>query len=268
MWEFIDKVFVLSIDQATDAQKIITSHLNQIGMPFEMVVFPSVRKGDAITNDCKEKKISIWRIMRHEATDEVSQDIFKNHVHLMKRAWVENYKNVLILEDDAIFENITPGKIKNVASWLDRNEYDVFYFGYCNWFIPIGLIRAVNVVRLPSPLCTHANLYSRAGLKKILGYIDSNHTRNKHIDKLLVEIPHLDKYGVFPMMNFQNKDPGLYRRAIRQLRLPDISFKTMSRFIEYMSVVIPFLLLILFAILLLKLYSMVFTARSSKNKKG
>lgn len=261
MWEFIDKVFVLSIDRSIEAQNIISKHLDEIGMPFEMVIFPSVRKDKAVTNDCKEKEISVWKIMKHETTDEVSEDILRNHLYLIKRAWSENYKNVLILEDDAIFENISPKKIHKIASWLEKNEFDVFYFGYCNWFLPVGWIRAVNIVKLPSPLCAHANLYSRSGMKKILEYVNTQQVKNKHLDKLLVEIPNLYKFGVFPMMNFQNKDPGLYKRAIKQLRLPNISFKTMSRFMEYMSVIIPFLFLIIFAILLLKLYSWIFSAR-------
>lgn len=264
MWKFIDKTFVLSIDRSTEAQEIISKHLKDIGLSFEMVIFPTFQINNQ--NDCRSQEIDFLKVIKHEIADKVSDEILNNHLSLIRRAWDENYNNVLILEDDATFEKINEKKIRKIAEWLDKNYYDIFYFGYCNWFIPIELFRTKNVIKLFSPLCAHANLYSRAGMKKILDYCSKNPPINKHFDKLLIEIPNFEKFGSFPIMNYQNKDPGLYKRAISEFNLPNISFKTMSRFIEYISIIIPFILLLLMSLFIFKMYGLIFKWASVLNR--
>ena len=135
-WSFLDKVFVITVDTATDRHARIKSNLEAMGMTqSEIVVFRSIV--DNPKNVCGGKAHTLSDILSNTATDDISNEITKNHLSLITRAHKEGYKNVLILEDDAEIE-VSDAKIERISTWLDKNPYDIFYFGYCPWSIGDG----------------------------------------------------------------------------------------------------------------------------------
>ena len=80
---------------------------------------------------------------------------------------------------------------------------------------------------------------------KILKTIEKNHNVNKlHIDKLYTKIKRFKKLGIFPMVSFQEKCPGLYLKACDKMGVR-VLFSTCSKWNQWISVIIPFIVLFL-----------------------
>ena len=236
-WGFIEKTFVMTTGDGYD----ISQHLHHIGLKHQIMRFPSVGH----TNNVAGKSLTMWNILCHDMTDHVSDRIATNHILLLQKAYQEGANNVLILEDDARFETpLCPDKLARIQDWLLHHEYDLFYFGYCPWPLPFSFLITRDIVRIVSPYTCHAYMVSRTGMKKILDYIGDRdiHHLGIHYDKLLNDISGLHKFGTYPNLNFQNKDPALYKEGIRKLFPKDVypSFRSTVRSLEHMSVVLPF----------------------------
>ena len=75
----------------------------------------------------------------------------------------------------------------------------------------------------------------------------------QHIDKLYGE-KKWKKYGIFPAICFQKDPPALYKKAIKKCPI-DIQFKSMSRFTEYSSVLLPFIIAIVILFIIIHFFS-------------
>ena len=102
MWEFIDKIVYINLDKRSDRDE----HMKQI-----ISVFPS-------------EKVS-----RFSAIEAIPGSVgcTKSHIAVMKMAIENNWKNILILEDDVIWNRFDEGykQLEKLAS----QEYDVIHLG-------------------------------------------------------------------------------------------------------------------------------------------
>lgn len=250
-WDFIDKTFVMSTEDRPD----ICDHLLDIGLKHEVVVFPRI--GHA--NNVSGQTLTLWDIICHNCTDHVSNRIAENHIDLIKRALSSNHRNVLIFEDDARFELPLPmEKLARVGQWLSENEYDLFYLGHCPWPLLFSFLLTRDIVRITSPYTCHAYIVSQSGMKKILHHVSQRDISKLdiHYDRFINQIDLL-KFGVYPSINFQNRDPALYREGMQRL-LPSscyIPFRWMIRSLETLSIVLPFLVIFMSCYSVLQLLS-------------
>lgn len=187
-------------------------------------------------------------ILTYSLTDETSDNIFLNHVGMIRWAYDNHFSRVLFLEDDARFDPVRGDVVKRLEKWMDANEWDIFYLGYCPWPLVFMYPVAVNVVRIPSPYLTHSYILSRAGMKKILDSISAS-TPSIHIDKHISRITGLKKIGIYPSVCYQSKDPALYDVARSKMRLP-MSFRTMCRFLEVLAIMWPVIIAVMLAVFL------------------
>ena len=76
--------------------------------------------------------------------------------------------------------------------------------------------------------------------------------KQKHIDNVYSNLP-LKKYGVWKNMCFQSNDPALYKKAMKMLNM-SIPFKSMTKFLEVISLYLPFILIfiIIYVVVYLK----------------
>lgn len=260
MWDFIDKTYVLSLETAKDKQSIISAHLQDLKIPFELVTFPAIQAN--VENSCQAIECSIWDLMCLNVTDDVSNDIAKNHLILVAKAFKENWKTVMILEDDALFDRpMDLFKLQRIAEWIRFHPFDVFYFGYCPWPIPVTFMETPDVVRIVSPYASHAYVLSRTGMEKIMRHLMDNHLDashlNMHYDKFLATIPGLQKFGIFPMINFQSADPALYRRCFQKMFHGHlyVSFRWMIRSLEMVAVALPIISVFVMCHLIFRLFA-------------
>ena len=187
--------------------------------------------------DCK-----VSNILAHNACDSTCLNIAENHFKLIQRAKDNNLENVIIFEDDALFDlPINFKKLKEVVSWLTTVDWDIFYFGYCPWPIPFNIVRNKNIVKLYNPLCLHCYALSSKGINKILDA--QKDYKGTHIDKYIGCDISLNKYGIFPAISFQSDEPALFLEAQKKLPIKfTLTFRTVSRSLEILSIIIPIIL--------------------------
>lgn len=243
---FVDKVVILTTEnKVTDKWK--KRYLDFF--PENKVDF-FITKGVGATQNGGNMDESLGTILSHQSIDAVSKDILKNHLKIIETSLQSNVQNVMILEDDAIFPKWNESKWKRMESWLEKNKntWDIFFLGYCQWPYMFSFMVHRNIVKLTSPLTAHAYILNRNGMEKILQAMQVEPKRhNQHVDKIFASIPHFNKYGAFPMICFQEKCPGLYLKACDKLG-QRILFSTWCKWNEWISLLIPILLFLIFSI--------------------
>ena len=81
------------------------------------------------------------------------------------------------------------------------------------------------------------------GMEKILEVSKYYDKLPQHIDKIYGK-KNWNKYGIFPAICFQSEDPALFKKAVEKLPIK-LRFKSLSRFTEYSSVIIPILIILI-----------------------
>ena len=100
----VDKIFILGLlKNKTKIEKKFNSIFQdkRFSGKLDYYLVPGV--GSA-TNDGLYDT-SLWSIINHKTMDNISKDIFKNHVDIYQKSKEMNYDRVMILEDDAIFQS-------------------------------------------------------------------------------------------------------------------------------------------------------------------
>jgi len=250
MLKIIDVIYVLKL------KKNDPSELEQNVKKF----FPETKiqyfNVNGISIDKNEGKIdlSLWNIIKHNTVDTIAKDITQNHIKIIQEAYNNNYDTILILEEDARIVDTKNINMENINKWLSNNEWDIFYFGYCNWPILCSFFITSNIVKISSPLLTHAYMLSKRGMEKILNYTENgNKNMNQHIDKLYLNISNAQKYGIFPMIAFQNKNAALFTKALDKINI-NLSMNTACKISQYISIIIPIVLIILLVFSLFKIF--------------
>ena len=97
------------------------------------------------------------------------EDIKFSHIIICEFALKENYKNILVLEDDFIFDTdlITPEINKNVSLFLENNNVDHYYLG-CTPFISVPASFNLINWKVLYGGTTHAMIHTTSGMKKLI----------------------------------------------------------------------------------------------------
>jgi len=246
LWKYFGGKYILSTPLSR-RQESIKSNFNAIGMTdYEIIEFePSAKYKKSGQNDSGGvngiKNQSLLSTAMHKICDDTAQNIAQNMFALARKGYDDGHETIMIFEDDARFS--VPFNYKKLArtiKWMMTHEWDIFYWGYCQWPKLVSWVSARGVVKLTSPLCLHGYCLSRTGMEKALKMQKYYNLAPQHIDKLYGHHK-WRKYGAFPSICFQADPPALYKKAIEKLPI-DIEFKLMSQFMEYSSIVVPFLL--------------------------
>lgn len=249
MWDFFDKIYVVSIP-SSKRKKELALNFQRVGIKnYEIIDFVPSSK---VINDGGEKDLSVLDIFCHNFCDSTCENITKNHLSLIQFANKLNLNNILIFEDDAVFETpIDNAKLNRVKEWLSTNEWDMFYFGFCLYPIPLVLpTNSTDVVKLCTPYLAHSYALNRSAIK----YISNNiHLfRGKHIDGVYANLD-LKKYGIWKSVCFQSSDPALFKRAMDKIGM-DFDLKGISKFLENVSIAVPTIIIFVLLFLMYKFY--------------
>jgi len=248
-WKFFDAKYVLSTP-GSKRQESLKENFRLVGIKdYEIVEFKPTKKytKDRLNNSeggGGQIDQSLLSICKHDICDDTCQNIAKNMFTLIKKGYDAGHNNIIIFEDDARFS--LPFKVKRfnkVVDWLDKNNWDIFYLGYCQWPILVSWIVTQHIVKLTRPYAAHAYCLSRQGMEKILEVSKYYDKLPQHIDKIYGK-KNWNKYGIFPAICFQSEDPALFKKAVEKLPIK-LRFKSLSRFTEYSSVIIPILIILI-----------------------
>ena len=151
-----------------------------------------------------------------ECCGAICHDLIKRSIELISDAYDKGFNNIFLFEDDARFElPFDFKKLNRIIEWLKNNKkWEAFYFGYLLHPNPLLIPLSLDIGRLFDPLLTHAVVINRRGMKKILDYVNKNGYPNYHIDQFYKNTLTY-KYGSLPVMNYQCKDPALYKKGMK-----------------------------------------------------
>ena len=103
-WDFVEKIIYINLEEATERKKNIEELLNK----------------------CPSEKIIRFNAIKDERGE---IGCSKSHIECIKLAITNNWKNVLILEDDVMWNNYEDSLNKLIE--LTKKDYDVILLGGC-----------------------------------------------------------------------------------------------------------------------------------------
>jgi len=150
--DFFEKVYCINLDSRIDRWDKAQKEFEKIGI-----------------------KDLVQRISGHVPNDNLlnkgERGCMISHIECLKDAKKNNYKNILIFEDDVIFTNQFVEKLKLSISELPL-DWDLFYLGFCPKDVNSKFdIHSKNLFRLKNDCyCTHSIAYN----KKAIDYLFNN----------------------------------------------------------------------------------------------
>lgn len=205
---------------------VIKKHLHSIGMhDVQIIEFPKAGNRNVDHTDLSETKL--MNIIKHnpDVLGDVAKSLTHHHMYLIQKAYYTNINSVILLEDDAQFDQILiKKKLPSIVKWLKKEKWHIFNFGTLSIFpakIPIHNGVALGI----KPLLSHSYALSRTGMRRILDYWE-NGGKIMHVDKLLTTV--FKKYHVaYPSICFQTEKPALFQQA--ETLLPTILKKYVQK---------------------------------------
>jgi glycosyl transferase family 25 len=139
----------------------VTKETEKVGIKFER--FPGVKVSD-LSQNILDKYIP-EEIQKYGTNGMIGCGL--SHLFIWQNAVKNNYRNILVLEDDVHFTDDFTQYLQNVCEEIP-NDYDILYLHGDN---PQHDSRFKYIYKPTFPLLTHAMIISNQGLKKLLDII-------------------------------------------------------------------------------------------------
>ena len=181
-WDFVDKIIYINLEEAVERRKYMEEMLKVI----------------------PQDKIIRFNAIKHEKG---AIGCSKSHIECLRLAIKNNWNNILIIEDDAIWNNYE-NSLK-VLNDLAKNRYDVILLGGC--FVNFDK----NTFKLYSGQTTTSYLVSKHYYEKLLnnfveglvGFIKTNDYPRYALDQYWKKLQATDNwYIVNPALIIQKPD--------------------------------------------------------------
>ena len=231
----IDEIVCISLDISENRRKHFQKYFSNMSYRFNLVK--------------KHKKGGVY-------------GCFHSHISIIKDAYKRNIENILVFEDDAKpTASLTNENLEEVNNFLKLNKnYDCFYLGCFaigaktnNLLItPFNSI-SKNIYKF-NPLATHAIIYNRRGMKKILNNY-KNFIGLCHYDIYLSRYAKLNNYCYFPILIDQNFN---FEYNIEALNLFELVLRNLYPIIELFKINYNISVIIFKIYLLINTYSRLF----------
>ena len=241
-WSFFQKIIVITVKNPKKL-KSLKNNFAQAGIHnIEFYRYPKVGEINA------SKDESLYEIMTLCGCGKVCQDISKHYFDIIKEAYDNKYKNILIFEDDAKFDlPFNKKNLKKIIHWLSKNYWETFSFGSINYPSIINIPCQKNIAWSKCPLQIHSMAYSKNGIKKLY---KSMWTHKMHVDYFFTKVLN-HQYVAYPSICFQDKEPGMSKAFKNKLSL-NYDFDTLNRIFDHISYWFLPLTLICILIIVLK----------------
>jgi GR25 family glycosyltransferase involved in LPS biosynthesis len=157
--KFWDAVYVINLDFRQDRWEEITKMANAAGL--------AIQRWDAT----KSADINLEKHRKGVRVKKTSCiACWSSHIRIYRDALEKGYQRILVLEDDAL---IPADLYEQVENWFNKSnitEFDLLYLGSADKYpsAPIG----ENVALSQYTLLTHAMLFTKAGMEKVIEIVD------------------------------------------------------------------------------------------------
>lgn len=161
MTNYVDNVYLINMDKDYHRLTKVTKETEKVGIKFER--FPGVKVSD-LSQNILDKYIP-EEIQKYGTSGMIGCGL--SHLFIWQNAVKNNYRNILVLEDDVHFTDDFTQYLQNVCEEIP-NDYDILYLHGDN---PQHDSRFKYIYKPTFPLLTHAMIISNQGLKKLLDII-------------------------------------------------------------------------------------------------
>lgn len=155
----------------------------------------------------KLKKVKYFLAKRHKKGSVYGS--FDSHLKVIKYAYLNNYKNVLILEDDVCFDTknfLESNILEKVNYFLNENKkWDLFFLGgmpYCKFDNYNSYIMESEWI------LAHSYIVNRKCMKYILNHKRILPYQFSFVDYYYIILNKLNKFGLKKSIIFQTDSPG------------------------------------------------------------
>ena len=161
MTNYVDNVYLINMDKDYHRLTKVTKETEKVGIKFER--FSGVKVSD-LSQNILDKYIP-EEIQKYGTNGMIGCGL--SHLFIWQNAVKNNYRNILVLEDDVHFTDDFTQYLQNVCEEIP-SDYDILYLHGDN---PQHDSRFKYIYKPTFPLLTHAMIISNQGLKKLLDII-------------------------------------------------------------------------------------------------
>ncbi len=195
-WTFFDKIYCINVNTNSQRYENVKKIFKELNMNVEF--------------------------LRVEPTKNGTKGCFESHIKVMKDAYKNKYKNIIVFEDDILPYDINQKRINNVVNFIKNNPYDIFYLGVCPDFFmnDSKIIDRKNKIYQVRPSLGHAYIVNQNTINRLKDLkfndipIDTYYANNFH-----------KNYAIYPSLFYQT-DMGSMSKIPRFLRITSYNRST------------------------------------------
>jgi GR25 family glycosyltransferase involved in LPS biosynthesis len=219
-WTFFDKIYCINVNTNSQRYETVKKIFEKLNMNVEF--------------------------LRVETTKNGTKGCFESHIKVMKDAYKNKYKNIIVFEDDIIPYDINQKRINKVVNFIKNNAYDIFYLGVCPdlFMNDSKIIDRKNKIYQVRPSLGHAYIVNKNTINRLKDLqfndipIDTYYANNFH-----------KNYSIFPSLFYQT-DMGSMSKIPRFLRITSYN-RSVETYAYIFGVSFMKIFVFLFAIILL-----------------
>lgn len=187
--DFVDGGFYINLDYREDRNELMKNQLSELGLDKLISRVSAV----SVTNS------TVYSLDNQELITSISRATAESHRKIIKIAKERKYKNVLILEDDALFysdDNIKGIEIieKSLDDLNKISGWEIFFLGTNIHDETLHLV-SDNIIKCNCCVSTHAYILNENSYDKLLSFDSTkDYAMDLWIDRNLTE-----KYVSYPM---------------------------------------------------------------------
>lgn len=166
-FDYFDKIFCINLSTRKDRWDLCESQFNSFDIKNNLEKFDAVFCNYPYLNKKQNAQLGC----------------FLSHYKVLKKAQSNNYKKILILEDDFIFNFNYKETLCSLNDCFEElpNDWDLFYLGV--YFVKgydyeAKINYSNNLFKLNTGFTTHAICYSRDGISKMLNCMNRFFNKN------------------------------------------------------------------------------------------
>lgn len=176
VWDFFDGIYCINLYTRDDRLKKSKKVFNKLNIP-----------------------VTYYRVEKHPTSG--AKGCFESHMSIIKKAYHDGCKNVLIFEDDLIDNSFyDEALVEKAINFMKKScKWDIFYFGHQPDIFWNTSRKVSDFIIKTHSYLTHAYVVSRRYMKKLL----DKEYYGIPIDKMYLKNEH--SYALYPMIFYQDE---------------------------------------------------------------
>jgi len=206
-WEYFDKIYCISLDERADRREQAKAQFRAVGLA-DRVEFVVVKKHPV---DCE-------------------QGIYESHILCMEKGIRALSGNIVIFEDDIVFDRFNPDTIEKCIDFLATNiDWKIMFLGCM--VKKSAKTENGSVLKIRFRCACHAYVVTREFAESIV----KMPWKKKPFDDMLRDMKDDQMYAVYPSFAFQSNSPSDNQRYLPLDRFRRLcgGFQRLQKMIEF-----------------------------------